>query len=237
MGKKVNPIIFRMNQTRTWDSKWFSVRDFKKLLRQDIEIKKYMNGKLSQAFISKIVIERTAKSVNINITAGRPGVIIGRGGVGIEELKKEISRKFVKDIKMGVNIGIKEVTNPNLDAAIISQSVKLDIEKRMPFRRAMKQAIGKVEKARAKGVKVQVSGRLNGVEIARSEKLTSGNVPLHTLRADIDYAFCEANTIYGVIGIKVWIYKGDVFAKSKDDEKKDEESSKESKNNSNKVNI
>lgn len=229
MGKKVNPIVFRMNQTRTWDSKWFSVRDFKKLLKQDIEIKKYMNGKLSQAFISRIIIERTAKSVNINITAGRPGVIIGRGGVGIEELKKEISRKFVKDTKMGVNIGIKEVANPNLDAAIISQSVKLDIEKRMPFRRAMKQAIGKVEKARAKGVKIQVSGRLNGVEIARSEKLTSGNVPLHTLRADIDYAFCEANTLYGVIGIKVWIYKGDVFAKTKDDAKKDEESSKEEK--------
>jgi small subunit ribosomal protein S3 len=213
MGKKINPIIFRMNQTRTWDSKWFSDKNFKNLLRQDIEIKKFLRNKLLQAFVSSIGIERTAKAVVVNIKAGRPGVIIGRGGVGIEDLKKEVSRKFVKDTKMAVNIAIKEVSNPNLDAAIIGLGLKLDIEKRMPFRRAMKQAINKAEKARAKGVKVQVSGRLNGVEIARCEKLLSGNVPLHTLRADIDYAFCEANTIYGVIGVKVWVYKGDVFKK------------------------
>lgn len=202
-----------MNQTRTWDSKWFSDKNFKNLLRQDIEIKKFLRNKLLQAFVSSIGIERTAKAVVVNIKAGRPGVIIGRGGVGIEDLKKEVSRKFVKDTKMAVNIAIKEVSNPNLDAAIIGLGLKLDIEKRMPFRRAMKQAINKAEKARAKGVKVQVSGRLNGVEIARCEKLLSGNVPLHTLRADIDYAFCEANTIYGVIGVKVWVYKGDVFKK------------------------
>ena len=221
MGKKINPIIFRVKQTRTWDSRWFANKNiYSKLLREDLLIKEYLKKKLLLASVSRVNIERTSKNINIIIYSARPGVIIGRGGVGIEELKKEVSRKFIRVNKSTVNINIKEVTNPNLDANLIAQTIKFDVEKRMPFRRAMKQSVNKVERARAKGVKIQLSGRLNGVEIARSEKLISGKVPLHTLRADIDYAFVEANTLYGVIGVKVWIYKGDIFQKTKEGEKK-----------------
>lgn len=216
MGKKINPKIFRLGQTRTWDSRWFSDKNFSKFLKQDIEIKEYIKNKLKNAFVSRVEIERTAKDVSVIINSARPGVIIGRGGVGVEEIKKEIGKKFLKDKKVGVNINIKEVDNVNLDAMITALGIKFDIEKRIPFRRAMKQAINKVERAGAKGVKVQVSGRLNGVEIARSEKLISGKVPLHTLRADVDYAFVEANTMYGLIGIKVWVYRGDIFNKKND---------------------
>jgi len=221
MGKKVNPKVFRLGQTRTWDSRWFSDKNFSELLQQDIKIKKFLNKKLASAFVSRIEIERTAKEVNVIISSARPGVIIGRGGVGVEDLKKEIKRQYLKDRKIAVNINIKEIENVNTDATIVALGIKADIEKRIPFRRAMKQAIGKVEKAGAKGVKVEIAGRLNGVEIARSEKLLSGKVPLHTIRADIDYANVEAFTLYGVIGIKVWIYRGDIFKAKK------EESSKE----------
>jgi len=221
MGKKVNPKVFRLGQTRTWDSRWFSNKNFSELLQQDIKIKKFLNKKLAGAFVSRIEIERTSKEVNIIISSARPGVIIGRGGVGVEDLKKEIKRQYLKDRKIAVNINIKEVENVNTDATIVGLGIKADIEKRIPFRRAMKQAIGKVEKAGAKGVKVQISGRLNGVEIARSEKLLSGKVPLHTLRADVDYAQIEAYTLYGVIGIKVWIYRGDVFNAKKSETSKE----------------
>lgn len=215
MGKKINPIIFRLKQNKNWDSLWYAERDYSSLLKSDILIKTYIKEKFESAFISKVVIERTAKAVNVVVHSARPGVLIGRGGAGIEVVRKEISRKYIKNKNVVVNINIKEVKDPALDARVVGYGIKLDIEKRMPFRRAMKQAISKVEKARAQGVKVQLSGRLNGVEIARSEKLISGKVPLHTIRADIDYAFIEANTIYGKIGIKVWIYKGDIFVKSK----------------------
>jgi len=221
MGKKVNPKVFRLGQTRTWDSRWFSNKNFSELLQQDIKIKKFLNKKLAGAFVSRIEIERTSKEVNIIISSARPGVIIGRGGVGVEDLKKEIKRQYLKDRKIAVNINIKEVENVNTDATIVGLGIKADIEKRIPFRRAMKQAIGKVEKAGAKGVKVQISGRLNGVEIARSEKLLSGKVPLHTVRADVDYAQIEAYTLYGVIGIKVWIYRGDVFNAKKSETSKE----------------
>jgi small subunit ribosomal protein S3 len=211
MGKKINPKIFRIGQTRNWDSRWFSVRNYSKFLQQDIQIKEYLGEKLKNAFVSRIEIERTPKDVNVIINSARPGVIIGRGGVGVEELKKEVSRKFIKNNKVAVKLNIKEVENVSLDAMIIALSIKFDIEKRIPFRRAMKQAILKVERAGAKGVKISASGRLNGVEIARTEKLISGKVPLHTIRADVDYAAIVANTMYGVIGIKVWIYRGDIF--------------------------
>ncbi|MBT7497584.1 30S ribosomal protein S3 [Candidatus Woesearchaeota archaeon] len=213
MGKKINPKIFRIGQTRTWDSRWFSDRNYSKFLKQDIEIKEFIKEKLKNAFVSRVEVERTSKDINIIINSARPGVIIGRGGVGVEDMKKEIGRRFLKDRKIGVNLTIKEVANVNLDSMIIALALKFDIEKRIPFRRSMKQAIQKVERAGAKGIKVSVSGRLNGAEIARSEKLISGKVPLHTIRADVDYAFVEANTIYGVIGIKVWIYRGDIFNK------------------------
>jgi small subunit ribosomal protein S3 len=226
MGKKINPKIFRIKQTRTWDSRWFSSKKYAELLKEDILIKEFVKKKLLAAFVSQVNIERTSKDLNVIIYSARPGVIIGRGGVGIEELKKEIKENILKNSKAKLNINIKEVGNPSLDAMIVGLNIKFDIEKRIPFRRAMKQALGKVERAGAKGVKIALAGRLNGVEIARNEKLISGKVPLHTLRADIDYAFLEANTMYGVIGIKIWIYKGEVFDKKdakksqKDTEKK-----------------
>ncbi len=213
MGKKINPRIFRIKQTRGWDSRWFSGKNYAKFLRQDLLVKEYLKKKLLNAFVSRINIERTAKEINVIIYSARPGIIIGRSGAGIEDIKKEIRQKFLPDRTAKLNINIKEVANPNLDANIVAQSIKFDIEKRIPFRRAMKQALGKVERAGAKGVKIRVAGRLNGAEIARTEKVISGKVPLHTLRADIDYALVEANTIYGVIGIKVWIYLGEIFEK------------------------
>lgn len=213
MGKKINPKIFRLKLNKNWDSRWFSVRNYAKFLRQDLEIKEYLKKKLLAAFVSQVNIERTAKEVNVIIFSGRPGIIIGRSGSGVEDLKNEIKRKFLRDRNLKFNINIKEVTNPSLDAALVAQSIKFDIEKRIPFRRAIKQAASKVERAGAKGVKMVVSGRLNGVEIARTEKLISGKVPLHTLRADIDFCAEKAYTLFGVIGIKVWIYRGDVFEK------------------------
>jgi len=213
MGKKINPKIFRIKQTRTWDSRWFALKNYSKFLQQDILIKGYLKEKLRNAFVSQVNIERTVKDLNILVFSARPGVIIGRGGIGIEGLKKDIFRKFVKEKKVNININIKEVSKPNLDASLVSQGIMFDIEKRIPFRRAMKQAIMKVEKSGAKGIKVKISGRLNGAEIARTEKLISGKIPLHTLRADIDYGESVAKTLYGAIGIKVWIYRGDVFLK------------------------
>jgi len=213
MGKKINPIVYRLNQTRTWDSRWYADKNFSELLKQDLLIKKYINKQLVNAFISHVVIERTAKEANITIFSARPGVIIGRGGVGVDKIRKDIFRMFVKDKKVAVNINIKEVDRPNLDAVLVAQSIKLEIEKRIPFRRAIKQAIQKVEKAGAKGIKVKISGRLNGAEIARDEMLLSGKIPLQTLRADIDYTDVTARTMFGAIGIKVWIYRGDVFSK------------------------
>lgn len=215
MGKKINPKIFRIRLSQGWDSRWFSVRNYAKFLRQDLEIKDYLRKKMAQAFVSLINIERTAKDINIIIHSARPGVIIGKGGAGIEDLKRQIIRQFHLGKNAKINITIKEIANPNLDATVVGLGIKFDIEKRIPFRRAMKQAIGKVEKAGAKGVKVEISGRLNGAEIARTEKLLSGKVPLHTLRADIDYALVEAFTLYGAIGIKVWICRGEVFVKEK----------------------
>ncbi|MFA6537044.1 MAG: 30S ribosomal protein S3 [Patescibacteria group bacterium] len=213
MGKKINPKIFRLKQTRTWDSTWFKQKDYAITLRQDIEIKEFLKKKLLNAFVSAVNVERTAKDLNVIIFSARPGVIIGRSGSGIDDLKKELIKKIIKEKNAKLNINIKEITSPNLDATIVGSGIKFDIEKRIPFRRAMKQAMQKVEKAGAKGVKVEISGRLNGAEIARTEKLLWGKVPLHTIRADIDYAMINAYTLYGVIGIKVWIYRGDIFKK------------------------
>lgn len=212
MGKKINPKIFRIKKIVNWESRWFADREnYAKLLEQDIKIKEYLKKQLLNAFVSKVEIERSKRSVNVFIYSARPGMIIGKGGVGIESLKKEVSRRFVKDKDIKVNINIKEVSKPNLDAGLVAQTIRFDLEKRIPYRRAMKQAISKVERAGAKGIKVIVAGRLNGAEIARTEMLVFGKIPLHTLRANIDYAEEKAYTTYGVIGIKVWIYIGDVF--------------------------
>jgi small subunit ribosomal protein S3 len=220
MGHKVNPKVFRLGQTITWPSRWFSKKNYSKQLREDIEIRRFLKNKLKEAGIEKVEIERSPDQITIIIVAGRPGIIIGRGGSGIEEIKKEINQKFLRGVKENIKINIKEIDNINLSAANIVYQIIVDIEKRMPFRRVMKQTIDKVMKAGALGVKVILSGRLNGAEIARTETLSEGKVPLHTLRANIDYSRDAAHTTYGAIGVKVWIYKGEVFEKDNQDKVK-----------------
>jgi len=217
MGQKVNPKIFRIGVIRGWNSRWFSKKNFSFLLKQDVLIRKFLKNKLKDSGVARIEMERSAGNINIIIHAARPGVIIGRSGVGIEELKSELRKKVLNKQKIegsgkiALNINIMEVEKPNLNAQIVVDNIISDLEKRIPYRRVMKQAVSRVERAGAKGVKVIVAGRLNGAEIAREEKLTLGMIPLHTLRADIDYARGAAQTIYGKIGVKVWIYRGDVF--------------------------
>lgn len=219
MGHKVNPKVFRLGISQSSPSKWFarSKNELINFLRQDIQIRKFLQKKLKEAHLERIEIERTGKAVIITIIAARPGLIIGRGGAGIEELRKELVKKFLTT--QSVKVNIQEVANPNLSSAVVLQGMIADIEKRIPFRRVMKQTIERVRKAGALGVKVRMSGRLNGVEIARTEILADGKVPLHTLRANIDYSRGAAHTTYGAIGLNVWIYKGEVFedkeAKSK----------------------
>ncbi|MGI6374079.1 MAG: 30S ribosomal protein S3 [Patescibacteria group bacterium] len=215
MGKKVNPKIIRMGIIKTWPSVWFEQGDnYVRNVKQDVQIRKYLIREFRDAGIDRVEIVRTLGKIDINVTTGKPGVIIGRGGTGVDDLKKKLHRQFLKNFRPEeINLNIKEASRPGLSAQIIVQSMITDIEKRMPFRRVMKQTISRAERAGALGVKVEVAGRLNGAEIARTEKLVSGKVPLQTLRADIDYARGAALTTYGMIGIKVWIYKGEVFAK------------------------
>lgn len=216
MGKKINPKIFRMGVIRTWPSKWYSSgKDYARNVQQDVNIRRFLLKKLQEAGVDRVEIERSVNKINIGIYTAKPGLIIGRGGSGVDDLKKQLHKQFLSrpaGIRLDdIKVNIFEVDRPNLSSQIIVQSMIMDIEKRMPFRRVMKQVINRVERAGALGVKVIVSGRLNGAEIARSEMLTSGKIPLHTLRADIDYARGVANTTYGAIGIKVWIYKGNKF--------------------------
>lgn len=210
MGQKVNPIAFRLGYIKTWPSKWFARKDYAEYLEQDVKIRKFINTKLRDAGIDRIEISRDQNQVIVDIIAAKPGLIIGRGGQGIEELKKDLKSKILQK-KVGLKVNIKEVGNPNLSAAVVLQMIAVDIEKRMPFRRVAKQAVERVMKAGAQGVKVTLAGRLNGVEIARTETFADGKIPLHTLRADIDYSRSHASTTYGKIGIKVWIYKGEIF--------------------------
>lgn len=218
MGHKVHPKIFRVGELYGWSSKWFAKRDYPELLRQDLLIKKFLKKELKEAAVAEIEIERSPSATTIIIHSAKPGIIIGRGGQGAEELKKKIKAQFLYQ-KTSLNINIQEIADPNMSSELICQSMIGEIEKRFPFRRVMKQAIGRVEKTAAKGVKVMVSGRLNGAEIARTETLSSGSLPLHTIRADIDYARGVAHTTYGAIGIKVWIYKGEVFHKTEEEKK------------------
>ena len=215
MGKKVNPKILRMGITKTWASVWFeSGEKYIKNVRQDVLVRKYCIREFKEAGIDKVEIVRSINKIEITVATAKPGLIIGRGGNGVEDLKKKLHTQFLKNFRMGeISLNIKEANRPNLSSQILVQSMILDIEKRMPFRKVMKQTIGKAERAGALGVKVVISGRLNGAEIARREKLVFGKVPLQTLRADIDYARGAAHTTYGAIGIKVWIYKGEVFEK------------------------
>ncbi len=213
MGKKVNPKIMRIGINRTWPSVWFSSgKEYRDNVRQDVLLRRNLIHSLKDAGVDSVKIERGVNRINIEILSAKPGVIIGRGGNGIEELKKRIHNEYLKNFRLNqINLTIKECDRPNLSAQIVLQSMIDEIEKRMPFKRTMKQAIARVEKAGALGVRVQMSGRLNGAEIAREEILVSGKVPLQTLRADIDYSRGVAKTTYGTIGIKVWIYKGEVF--------------------------
>lgn len=213
MGKKVNPKGYRLSSIFTWDSKWFARKnDYKRALFLDIKIKDFLRKELKNFSISKIGMEKTANSMVINIYTAKPGVLIGKGGAGIDELKAKIKKNFFASEKVNLEVNILEVPKPALNAELVLQGIAAELEKRVPFRKSMKQAIGKVERAGGKGVKIAVSGRLNGAEIARREVLSSGKIPLQTLRANIDYAQGVAHTIYGVIGIKVWIYKGDIFS-------------------------
>ena len=208
MGQKVNPVIFRIGPLNTWGSRWFARKDYARLVRQDEEMKKYLRTKHRDAGIAKIEIERSGTTVTLIIHTAKPGVLIGRGGAGIEELKRTLLATHFAGSKTTLNLNIQEVPNPNLSAELMVQSMALDLEKRLPFRRVMKMAVSRVQKAGAQGVKVMVKGRLNGAEIARTEQLAWGKLPLHTLRADIDYSRGAAQTTYGKVGIKVWIFKG-----------------------------
>lgn len=212
MGQKVNPTSFRLGNLYTWSSRWFADKSkYKKYLQQDIRLRKYLANKLKDSSVARIDIERSAALVRVTIHSAKPGIIIGRGGTGIEELKKEIKKTFFASEKVELEVNIIEINNPNLSAPLVAQLIASALEKRVPFRKAIKQSLMKVERAGAQGVKITVGGRLNGVDIARSETVSSGKIPLHTLRADIDFARDTANTTYGAIGIKVWIYKGEVF--------------------------
>ncbi|MEK7167187.1 MAG: 30S ribosomal protein S3 [Patescibacteria group bacterium] len=212
MGHKINPKIFRIGIIYTWGSRWFSSKkNYRENLREDILIKKNLYEKMQKAGIDKIEIERSGDEIKILVYVSKPGLIIGRKGEGIEEIKKQLQEKILKNKRKNLKINILEVKEPSLSANIIVQSIITDLEKRIPFRRVMKQTINRVNKTRAKGIKIILSGRLNGVAIARSEKMVSGKIPLHTLRADIDYIQGNAHTTYGVIGVKVWIYKGEIF--------------------------
>lgn len=223
MGQKVNPKGLRIGIINTWDSKWFANRrDFAKFLHADLELKKTIKERLKNAAVTKIEIERSAKKVTINVYAAKPGIIIGRQGVMIEDLKDFLKKKFNQNI----DVNIHEVQNPDLSAVLIGDMIASQIERRIAYRRAVKVGLQKAIEAGAKGAKVQISGRLNGVEISRNEFFKEGNIPLHTLRADIEFAIVEAHTTYGVIGIKVWIYKGLIFKKDQM-MKREEEAKKE----------
>ena len=206
MGQKTNPIGFRLGVTRTWDSRWFAKKNYSELLHEDLMIRKVLKKKLFQAGISKIEIERAANKVKVNIYSARPGLIIGKKGSGVDQLRADVASLTKNELLLNV----LEVRKPEIDATLVSESIAGQLEKRVAFRRAMKKAMATAIKMGVKGIKVRCSGRLGGAEIARTEGYSEGSIPLHTLRADIDFGTAEASTTYGLIGIKTWIYKGDV---------------------------
>ena len=224
MGHKVHPKIYRIPTIYSWDLNWFAKgKSMPLFLSQEIGIRDFLTTKLKESLIDGISIERTPKDLTVYILSAKPGTIIGRGGQGLEDLRRHIERKILQQ-KLKVKINILEVRNPALSAQIVAQNAAGDIEKRFPFRRVMKQLIERVMSAGAQGVKVRMAGRLNGVEIARTEKLSAGKMSLITLRSDVDYAIYEAQTLYGKIGVKVWIYKGEAFSLRDKFAKKEEDS-------------
>ena len=209
MGQKTNPIGNRLGIIRGWDSNWYDLKNTPAKIIEDDKIRKYLNARLSKAGISKIIIERTLKLVTVTINTARPGIIIGKGGQEVDKLKEELKKVTQKEIQ----INISEIKRPELDASIVAQAIAKQIEGRISFRRAIKTSIASTMRMGAEGIKVLISGRVGGAEMARSEMYKEGRIPLHTLRADIDYSLCEAHTTYGRIGIKVWICKGEIYGK------------------------
>jgi small subunit ribosomal protein S3 len=209
MGQKVNPIGLRLGIVRGWDSNWFGGDNFADKLIEDTKIRKYVNARIPKGGISKIIIERTLKRITITVHTARPGVVIGKGGSEVDKIKEELKKLTGKEIQ----INIYEIKRPELDAKLVGESIAQQLQARISYRRAMKQAIASAARVGAQGIKIKVSGRLGGAEMARTEQYKEGRIPLHTLRADIDYAISEAQTVYGKIGIKVWIFKGEVYGK------------------------
>ena len=209
MGQKVNPVGFRLGIVKGWDSNWFGGKDFSDKIVEDQKIREYLAARVPKGGISRVVIERTLKRITLTIHTARPGVVIGKGGAEVDNLKEELKKLTGKDLQ----INIFEIKRPELDARLVGESIAQQLKARISYRRAMKQAIASAMRVGAQGIKIKCSGRLGGAEMARSEQYKEGRIPLHTLRADIDYAISEAETIYGKIGIKVWIFKGEVFGK------------------------
>lgn len=207
MGHKVNPHGLRLGIIKEWDAKWYADKNYAELLHEDIKLRRYIKNKFYAAGVSRVEIERAANRLKVNIHTARPGMLIGRGGTEVDALRREIEALTGKQ----VSVNIIEIKNPDLDAQLVAENIASQLEKRIAFRRAMKQAMQRAQRAGALGIKMSCSGRLGGAEIARSEGYNEGKIPLHTLRADIDYGFAEAKTTYGKIGVKVWIYKGDVL--------------------------
>ncbi len=207
MGQKVHPYGFRLGVTKNWRSRWFAKQDYAKLLKEDLELKKSLHTRLKAAGVSSVEVDRPGNKLRITIRTSRPGIIIGRKGAEIEKLKQDLAAKTKRE----VFIDIQEVHKPELDAQLVAESIALQLEKRVAFRRAMRKAVDSALRFGCKGIKVRVSGRLNGAEIARSEWYLQGRLPLHTLRADLEYGFAQAYTTYGVIGIKCWVYKGEII--------------------------
>src|SRR5512147_32034 len=212
MGQKVHPRGFRLGVIESWDSKWFARREYRDLLHEDLKLRKFLKERLYHAGVSKVEIERAANKAKINIYTARPGIVIGKKGAEIEKLKSELA----KLTKRESFINIHEVRRPDVDAQLVAENVALQLERRVAFRRAMKEAVGRAMRMGALGVKIQCSGRLGGAEIARREWYREGRVPLHTLRADISYGMAEAKTTYGVIGIKAWVMRGDVLSREEE---------------------
>ena len=211
MGQKVHPKGLRVGIIRDWESNWYADKNYNELLHEDIKIRNYIKKKLFQAGISVIEIERAANRVKISIHTAKPGIVIGRGGTEVEMLRKNLEQMTGRKI----NVNIVEIKKPELNAQLVAEGIAVQLEKRISFRRAMKQAVSRTMRTGAEGVKISCSGRLGGAEIARTEWYSEGKVPLHTLRADIEYGFAEANTTYGKIGVKVWIYKGEILPEAK----------------------
>lgn len=207
MGQKVNPIGLRVGINRTWDSRWFSDRDYADKLIADLKLREYVKDRLKAAGVSKVIIERAAKNTKVTIYTARPGVIIGKKGADIEKLRRDLSKRAGGDVALN----IVEVRKPEVDAQLAAEGVCQQLERRVSFRRAMKRAVQSALRMGAQGIRINVSGRLGGADIARTEWYREGRVPLHTLRADLDYGFAEALTTYGIIGVKIWLYKGDIM--------------------------